>query len=67
MPQNKPPICLWCKHFKRDNSLTCAAFPSEIPMPIKSGHHDHRTEYPGDNGIQFELAKGLSLPHEYEE
>jgi hypothetical protein len=63
----KPPICLWCKHFARTNDLVCKAFPNEIPMPIQSGRNDHRSAYIGDGGLRFELAKGLKLPEQYQE
>ena len=44
--------CYACKHSL--NGRACAAFPLEIPLVIWSGDHDHRNEYPGDNGIRFE-------------
>jgi hypothetical protein len=51
------PICLYCTHFKRDNTewgLRCAAFPEGIPDAIVEGREDHRLPFAGDNGIRFE-------------
>lgn len=50
------PICLLCKHYRR--ALKCAAFPEEIPEDIISGLDDHKSERPGDHGIQFEPLPG---------
>lgn len=45
------PLCARCKHYDKDGS--CAAFPEGIPLKIMRNDHDHRTEYPGDNGVRF--------------
>ena len=47
------PICTFCKHLRLDAERTCAAFPQGIPIEIWVGEHDHRTAWPGDNGIRF--------------
>jgi hypothetical protein len=48
------PQCLSCKHFIDDKSFTCAAFKDAIPNEILTNEHDHKEEFPGDNGIRFE-------------
>ncbi len=54
-----PPICLYCKHLRKDG-LTCEAFPERIPQTILESEHDHRKPYNGDKGIRFDStgAKG---------
>lgn len=47
--------CVSCKH-KHPHKATCDAFPKEIPMTILLAEHDHKTPYPGDNGILYEKA-----------
>jgi len=44
--------CLECKHYT--GVKQCNAYPLEIPQVIYTGEHDHRKQYPGDNGIRFE-------------
>ena len=48
--------CFFCKNFvpKKINFLFCEAFPGGIPEEILTGEHDHKNQYDGDNGIQFE-------------
>jgi len=50
------PLCMLCKHFRQTlfPQATCDAYPNGIPPAILSWEHDHRTRFPGDNGILFE-------------
>jgi len=48
-------ICYRCKHIHHPSRDTCAAFPDGIPNEILFGEVKHTEEYPGDNGIQYEL------------
>jgi hypothetical protein len=47
--------CLSCVH-KHTTGATCTAFPAGIPDNILMRRHNHRTPYPGDQGIQYEAA-----------
>jgi len=55
--------CFFCKHYDHSRfSLSstrhfCRAFPQAIPLEIATGQVEHTTPYPGDHGIQFELAE----------
>ncbi|MEA2014654.1 MAG: hypothetical protein U9N38_05050 [Thermodesulfobacteriota bacterium] len=46
--------CIKCKHYHRDVSNTCDAFPDGIPIKFLQDNLDHREPYKGDHGIQFE-------------
>jgi len=50
------PICLYCKHYRRDDParLICDAFPSGIPDGILESRLDHRKPVNGDRGVRFE-------------
>jgi hypothetical protein len=48
------PQCNECKHFALSGKIRCTAFPDGIPNEILDNIHDHKTPYPGDNGIRFE-------------
>ena len=56
------PICMVCKHFRREApGLTCEAFPEGIPDEIIQSAHDHRTPWDRDGGIQFEKTDSPSV------
>ena len=65
----EPPVCMWCRHFRRDGGLACNAFPNGIPDEILVQRNPHTTPFPGDHGIQFELDeernKLVPLPAPY--
>lgn len=49
------PVCTLCDNFDMSAPVArlCTAFPNGIPLAIWKGENNHRTEYPGDNGIHF--------------
>ena len=47
------PICYSCVHLSYGPDMTCAAYPSGIPLSIIESRADHRQSYPGDHGITF--------------
>jgi hypothetical protein len=51
--------CDHCKHLLYPNEVgwKCAAFPDGIPRDIVENRHDHRTAYPGDQGLRWEPAE----------
>ena len=63
------PSCLFCKHFFRIKGVKkCMAFPDGIPEEILAMKHDHKTPYPGDKGIMFEMHEGYVdyIDHDYD-
>lgn len=47
--------CAACAHWL--GNKRCDAFPEGIPDIILDNEHDHKTPYPGDDGIRFEQRK----------
>lgn len=48
--------CDKCVFYSRNE--TCFAFMDGIPDAIRHNEVDHSKEFPGDNGIRFELIPG---------
>ena len=44
--------CTFCAH-RSDDGTYCEAFPQGIPFDLLHNRHDHRLEYPGDNGTRY--------------
>lgn len=53
------PSCGSCRHFdlvkfQENKEFRCVAYPNGIPEHLYLGYHDHKTPYPGDQGIQYQ-------------
>ena len=46
-------VCALCDHLIDTIERKCGAFPGGIPLEIWQGKHDHKTPFPGDDGIMF--------------
>lgn len=51
--------CRYCVHLADGPDWVCKAFPGQIPDEIVANQYDHRTEYPGDDGVTFEARPEL--------
>lgn len=61
---SSPFLCAYCARLIRKGDYDpirfyCDAYPEGIPPEIVNNDVDHRTEYEGDNGIQYEFAAYL--------
>ena len=60
----EPFLCLWCDRFESTvidaDPPKCVAFPDGIPEPILNSTADHRSPYPGDEGIRFSTSDELA-------
>ena len=45
--------CTFCAHRSPDGTA-CKAFPTGIPVELLYNEHDHRMEFPGDNGVRYQ-------------
>ncbi len=45
--------CTFCAHRSPDGTR-CKAFPAGIPIELMHNEHDHRLEFPGDNGVRYQ-------------
>lgn len=55
-------VCSFCLHYDPNHGRRCSAF-SYIPDQIWLGFNDHKSSFPGDQGIRFTttlLGTGLS-------
>jgi hypothetical protein len=53
------PVCMHCTHYRRDNPITCAAFPdpNRIPDEIWLRGNKHLTPIGGEvDGIVYEAT-----------
>ena len=53
MLKNGERTCPYCVHFRR-KTITCKAFPDQIPEQFATGEAVHDKPFPGDHGIRFE-------------
>jgi hypothetical protein len=60
-----PPMCMYCRHYRRDVPLTCSAYPERIPDPILQSRVDHRKPYRGDHGVTFQADPKQESPDAY--
>lgn len=58
-----PRLCEICKHYNGEQK--CNAFPQGIPDDVFYFGFDHRKEYPGDNGIRFEIRHSCNYCANY--
>jgi len=56
--------CIYCARLQPN--AVCEAFPQGIPEAILLNWHDHRTPYPGDNGLLLTLIEGVEVPESFE-
>jgi hypothetical protein len=45
--------CTFCANRSPDGTA-CKAFPTGIPVELLYNEHDHRMEFPGDNGVRYQ-------------
>lgn len=65
MNDAQPPICYNCKRRRPTDKdpFVCEAFPAGIPGEILDNRADHRTEFPGDNGLRYDaIADDWEMP-----
>lgn len=62
MPDRLPGLCYYCAHWhgKTEGRSTCDAFPAGVSVTFTWGGALHFDPVPGDHGIQFEPAEGVS-------
>lgn len=63
MPRREMFPCFICKHLRSERK--CIAFPQGIPDEIYFLGFDHRNEFPGDNGVRFEIAQSCECCENY--
>lgn len=54
-------VCNHCRHYLF-HDRACAAFPAGIPPDIWMGDTPHRSPYPGDHGIRYEVDSQYISP-----
>lgn len=60
-PEMSPIMCMKCARLA-EAGFVCEAFPDGIPDLIVFGHFDHRSQFPGDNGLTFVPLDSNELP-----